>query len=294
MKLKELRHNFRKGRMCCCCLLALVMLFSLMAVPASAGSDTSIKKHAKYYEEPEFKSYDGTPLYVRESGSGPLLLLIHGAATDADFWHDAGDYLSQHFHVISYDRRGYVRSGFTKNSDDILTAHAKDAFALIQRFGNGQPAYVIGHSLGGPVAMKLAELHPEVIKKLMLFEPVTESDRYFQQEDPSVFFPPLKQTDPRGRAATDEESANVLPDTLALKYDKDIILNYRVPYDALKNLDVLFAVGEDSKGTLIYNETLRMAQTLNKPVIYYPGVHNSAFDFPEQFSTITTKAFLNQ
>lgn len=39
-----------------------------------------------YYREPSFQSFDGTPLYVRESGTGPLLLLIHGAATDADFY----------------------------------------------------------------------------------------------------------------------------------------------------------------------------------------------------------------
>lgn len=268
----------------------------MSAAPAKARTqkDSTIPKHAKYYIEPEFHSYDGTPLYVRESGTGPLLLLIHGGGTDADFWHDAGDYLSQSFHVISYDRRGYVRSGYSKNDDDILTAHAKDAYALIQRFGNGKPAYVIGHSLGGPVAMRLAELHPEVILKLMLFEPATESYRFFQQSDPSVFFPPMKQTDPRGRAATDEETANILPDSLAMKYDINIILKYRVPYEALKDQDVIFAVGEDSKGTLIYQETLVMAEKLNKPVLYYPGVHNSAFDFPKQFSEITTKAFLGK
>lgn len=288
-------RNSHKIRTISRVMLALGLTAALCALPAAAKTqkDSTIPKHAKYYEEPAFQSYDGTPLYVRESGSGPLLLLIHGGGTDADFWHDAGDYLSQNFHVISYDRRGYVRSGYTKNSDDILTAHAKDAYALIQRFGNGEPAYVIGHSLGGPVAMKLAELHPEVIQKLMLFEPATESYRFLQQKDPSVFFPPMKQTDPRGREATEEESANILPDSLALRYDIDIILRYRVPYDALKNLDVLFAVGEDSKGTLIYEETLRMAQKLDKPVLYYPGVHNSAFDFPEQFSEITTKAFVD-
>lgn len=114
-----------------------------------------------YYTEPHFKSFDGTPLYVRESGKGPLLLLIHGGATDADFYKDTAEILSESFHVISYDRRGHVRSGMTP-ARDILTAHAEDASALIRHFSApGEPAYVVAHSLGGPIGMKLAELHPE-------------------------------------------------------------------------------------------------------------------------------------
>ena len=68
-----------------------------------------------YYKERTIPSFDGTPLYVRESGDKdrPLLLLIHGGSTDADFYVNCGEDLSRTFHVIAYDRRGHVRSGLT-------------------------------------------------------------------------------------------------------------------------------------------------------------------------------------
>ena len=243
-----------------------------------------------YYREPSFQSFDGTPLYVRESGTGPLLLLIHGAATDADFYKDTGRLLSKRFHVISYDRRGHVRSGMHP-SDDILTSHAEDAAALIRTFGGGEPAFVVGHSLGGFVAERLAELHPDLIRKLLLFEPAFSMDRIFHQKRAGVFFPPLKRKDTRGRAATEEEIANIHPDAEALlRYDRSFLLRYRTPYEALKKIPVLFAVGEQSQGTLIYEETLHSAERLHAPVLYYPGVHNCAFSLPVEFAGLTAEA----
>ncbi len=68
-----------------------------------------------YYREQTIPSFDGTPLYVRESGDTdkPLLLLIHGGSTDADFYVNCGEAMSRSFHVVAYDRRGHVRSGLT-------------------------------------------------------------------------------------------------------------------------------------------------------------------------------------
>ncbi|MBQ9067308.1 MAG: alpha/beta hydrolase [Clostridia bacterium] len=247
-----------------------------------------------YYTEPHFKSFDGTPLYVRESGKGPLLLLIHGGATDADFYKDTAEILSESFHVISYDRRGHVRSGMTP-ARDILTAHAEDASALIRHFSApGEPAYVVAHSLGGPIGMKLAELHPEQIRKLLLFEPMFELSRIRKQKDLRVFFPPVRRKDTRGRSATEEEIANIKPDSRAfLKYDRAFIWNFRVPYEALSKVNVLFAVSTQSQGTLIYNETLYSAERLHAPVLYYPGFHNCAFHLPREFAYLTKEAFLH-
>ena len=137
-----------------------------------------------YYREQTIPSFDGTPLYVRESGDTdkPLLLLIHGGSTDADFYVNCGEAMSRSFHVVAYDRRGHVRSGLTANTKtpgeatkadkeylkDICAVHVNDAKFLIEYFSNevdkALGAYVIAHSLGGPIGMDLITQHPQLVR----------------------------------------------------------------------------------------------------------------------------------
>ncbi len=140
-----------------------------------------------YYREQTIPSFDGTPLYVRESGDTdkPLLLLIHGGSTDADFYVNCGEAMSRSFHVVAYDRRGHVRSGLTANTKtpgeatkadkeylkDICAVHVNDAKFLIEYFSNevdkALGAYVIAHSLGGPIGMDLITQHPRLVRRLL-------------------------------------------------------------------------------------------------------------------------------
>lgn len=266
------------------------------------------------YEEKEFVSFDGTKLYIREYGEKdkPLLLLIHGGATDADFYVNTAPTLARNFHVIAYDRRGHVRSWLTANTQkpedatkedknalsNILEVHAKDAAALIRYYGNAVDmstgAYVIGHSLGGPVSMTLAVLYPQLIRKLLCVEPAWDFSRTFKQKNPMVFFPPVIFKDERGPKADPQVMENVGPDTVMLKkFDYKLQLQFRPDYDTLKDTNLCFAVGEQSKGHLIYEETVRLAKELDKPIFYHPGVHNTGFNLPKEFAYLCTGALLD-
>jgi pimeloyl-ACP methyl ester carboxylesterase len=67
--------------------------------------------------------------------------------------------------TLLYDRRGYGRSreaGVATSLDD----HVDDLLALV----DGRPTVVLGHSYGGCVAMRAAELAPDVVKALVVFE----------------------------------------------------------------------------------------------------------------------------
>ncbi len=246
-----------------------------------------------YYTEPDFKSFDGTPLYVRVSGTGPLLLLIHGMATDADFFKDTGEYLSRWFTVVSYDRRGHVRSGSNKDHPKtMLETHVEDAAALIKAYGNGEPAYIIAHSLGGMIGMRLAEKYPEKIRSMILHEPAFPANHTFKHGNPFLYFPPIRMKDPRGREATEEELANIKPDTRAFfRYDWHFALKYRPKYEKLEGLPITVGVGTENKGTLIYKETLCQAKKMDAPVYFYPGVHNSGFDLPKEFAFLSHAIF---
>lgn len=111
---------------------------------------------------------DGTSLFVREAGTGPTVLLIHGTGGDADFWGDAFAQLAAHCRVIAYDRRGYSRSASRPTGHHDL--HADDA-ALVLRTLCAGPATVLGWSTGGIVALCLASRHPELVRSLVLQEP---------------------------------------------------------------------------------------------------------------------------
>lgn len=248
-----------------------------------------------YYTTHSFESFDGCRLNVRESGEGPLLLLIHGGATDADFWHDAGEVFSQWFHVISYDRRCHVRSE-TRRQRRMLDAHMEDASALIRAFAGPEDegkAYIICHSMGGFVGMRLCEKHPEQVRKILFHEPVFSFYRHLCQKSLHAMTHTLTFDEFRGRPATEEELANVAPDTEALKkYDLLWLLTYRTPYETLATMPVFFGVGEQSKGTAIYNETIRSAEKLNAPLLWFPGTHNCAFCLPHEFAYLCMGALL--
>lgn len=244
-----------------------------------------------YYQEHKFKSFDGTRLYVRESGTGPLLVLIHGGATDADFYKDTAEVLSQWFHVISYDRRGYVRSGCPRSFWRHLDANAKDVVALIDAFSDDGTAYVVGHSLGGYVAMRTAQRFPEKIKKLLLHEPAFQPlFGYLNNKG----LPLLLFKDPEAtKEPTEEETKNVLPDAIAsILFDGWALLTYLVPLEALEQLDVTIALGRSSEGTAIYNETLKLARQLGTIPMFFRGAHNGGYFYPEDFALKVKSIFL--
>ena len=265
-----------------------------------------------YYKEQSVRSFDGTTLYVRESGEKdkPLLVLIHGGSTDADFYVHTAKPLSRNFHVIAYTRRGHVGSGLTTTAKDpkdatkadkaalkdIVAVHTKDAVSVINFFSNevdkAMGAYVVAHSLGGPIGMELASAHPEKVRKLLCVEP-SWNVKNSLRSGITALTPPIIFADERGPAATQQMIDNIGPDKeMMTAFDWRIML-YQPKKDLLKKAPILFAVGEQSKGRVIYEETVRLAKELEKPLFYHPGVHNTGFNLPNEFAYLVAGALLD-
>lgn len=108
-------------------------------------------------------------LFYNEYGSStaPPLLLIHGSGgTGASEWKPVLQGLAKHFRVLAVDCRGHgktldPRSAYTF---DLLA----DDMAEFLRVMNIAPAYVVGHSNGGNVALVLTVKHPELVKKAVV------------------------------------------------------------------------------------------------------------------------------
>ena len=107
----------------------------------------------------------------RVIGDGPPLLLLHGAAEDAELLApQANAFVAQGYRVITYDRRGTGRSTRAGWPDGGVALHVADAAALIAEVA-GAPATVLGFSSGGVLALAVAEEHPELVSEAIAWEP---------------------------------------------------------------------------------------------------------------------------
>ena len=121
---------------------------------------------------------EGARLHVLERGpadaAGPPLLLIHGLAGQmGNFTHSLVDRLAETHRVVAVERPGSGWSDPAPGQRHELRAQAAVLAALVSELGLRRPL-VVGHSLGGAVALALALDHPELAGGLALLAPLTQ------------------------------------------------------------------------------------------------------------------------
>lgn len=92
----------------------------------------------------------------------PALLYLHGArwnltasATRIERWRRLG------FSVLAVDYRGFGKSSDAAPSEASAYEDGDAAWAYLERLAPGRPRYIVGHSLGGAIAVELARRHPD-------------------------------------------------------------------------------------------------------------------------------------
>jgi 3-oxoadipate enol-lactonase len=119
---------------------------------------------------------NGARVVVSDHGSGPPLVLVHGlGATAAGLWRKQLGPFAEDFRVIAYDLRGSGGSDVTPGPYTI-EGLADDLAALVEALELGRIA-VMGHSLGGSIALAYAAAHPDAVVGLVgLGAPTTLPD----------------------------------------------------------------------------------------------------------------------
>ena len=116
----------------------------------------------------------GERLHVAEAGTGPALLLIHGLGGQMrNFGPDLVEELARDFRVIRVDRPGSGYSPRDPGTAADLPTQARVMAGLIDELGLGRP-WLIGHSLGGALALTTAVLHPDKVGGLSLIAPASQ------------------------------------------------------------------------------------------------------------------------
>jgi non-heme chloroperoxidase len=91
---------------------------------------------------------DGTTIYYKDWGKGPVVTLSHGWPLNSDMWDGQMLFLAQHgFRVVAHDRRGHGRSSQAWSGND-MDGYADDLAALIEAL-DLKDITMVGHSTGG-------------------------------------------------------------------------------------------------------------------------------------------------
>jgi pimeloyl-ACP methyl ester carboxylesterase len=127
--------------------------------------------------------------FIREWGDAdaPPVLLLHGFPEYSGAWDKVASRLSARFRLIAPDQRGYGQSIAPPAVTDYAPAKlVGDMAALIESLGQSRdqkPIPVVGHDWGAAVAYGLAILRPDLVSRLVILKPLSQSTT---QTEPSV------------------------------------------------------------------------------------------------------------
>ncbi|MBI3216670.1 MAG: alpha/beta hydrolase [Mycobacterium sp.] len=114
----------------------------------------------------EYRTIHGYRRAFRIAGSGPALLLIHGIGDNSTTWDTVQAKLAQRFTVIAPDLLGHGQSDKPR-ADYSVAAYANGMRDLLGVL-DIERVTVVGHSLGGGVAMQFAYQFPQLVERLIL------------------------------------------------------------------------------------------------------------------------------
>ena len=106
-------------------------------------------------------------LNFRELGQGAPLLILHGLFGSSDNWQTIAKQLANDYRVFLIDQRNHGQSPHSNEWNYTAMANDIEEFCMQQQLDH---IYIAGHSMGGKTVMKLAELFPNRILKMMVID----------------------------------------------------------------------------------------------------------------------------
>jgi pimeloyl-ACP methyl ester carboxylesterase len=132
-------------------------------IPARRGS---AKRRANLEPRVEEIVLHGHRVSYRTAGEGPVLLLIHGITGTSEQWNDVFPLLAERYTVVAPDLLGHGHSAKPRG-DYSLGAYAVSIRDLLIALGHNR-ATVVGHSLGGGIALQFAYEYPVFAERLVV------------------------------------------------------------------------------------------------------------------------------
>lgn len=119
-------------------------------------------------------NYKNTPIHFTDIGTGTVVVLLHGFLENKDMWKPLQPVFENRYRTIAIDLLGHGETGCV-GYIHTMEEQAAMVFEVIQKL-KVKKAVFIGHSMGGYIALALAEAHPKLFQGLVLLNSTAKPD----------------------------------------------------------------------------------------------------------------------
>ncbi len=117
---------------------------------------------------------DGVQLHWKAVGQGPVMACCNGVGVGTFFWKYLREHFADRYTVVTWDYRGHGRSDLRidpEEADLSVARHADDLVLILDAVrGGGEPAVLLGHSMGCQVILEAWRRHPERVRALIMMQ----------------------------------------------------------------------------------------------------------------------------
>jgi pimeloyl-ACP methyl ester carboxylesterase len=258
-------------------------------------------------------SFPPIDISYTQAGQGTPVLLLHGFGEDSSVLPSLFDVLQQHYLVVLPDLPGSGRSAFDAGICSSIDNMADAMLALMQSITK-EPFVVLGHSMGGYIALAMAEKQPQALRafgllhstafadsvekketrrKAIQFIQANGSGAFLKTSIPGLFSEAFQQSNLAVVQALVEKGNAFLPEALCAYYKAMMERPDRTAVLANTSVPVLFVIGEFDKAAPMPD----VLQQVHLPVqshvhILRHTAHMGMFEEPERFNKCVVQ-FLN-
>ena len=126
-------------------------------------------------------SYKGVNVHFEDEGNGPAIVLLHGFLESNWMWQEIAPVLTAKARIIQIELLGHGLTdctGYVHEMDEMA-----EAVEAVLKSLKIRKVSIVGHSMGGYVALAFADLFPDMVRKLVLYQSTARSDDEWKKKD---------------------------------------------------------------------------------------------------------------
>ena len=135
-----------------------------LLVPTMAAPEDAAVKHVEAA---------GAKFPYVEAGEGQPVLFVHGAFADHRAWEPMREKVAEDFRFIAYTQRGFGTGTWPDQPAFARDVHEADLVALLDTWA--EPMHLVGWSYSGPIVLQAALDRPDLVRRIVIFEPTLET-----------------------------------------------------------------------------------------------------------------------
>jgi len=215
--------------------------------------------------------FEGKNIVYRKSGSGQAIVLLHGFLESKAMWEGFTEKLQQHFTVLAIDLPGHGESGLVAETHTMqLMTKVVKAVLVVENIAQ---IIIVGHSMGGYVALEFAVSHPSFVEGLVLFHSHAKADS-----------DETKEIRRRTIAVVQQNKGSFIKHFIPDLFDQKHVNDYSVEIKKLQDMADLMspeAVIAAISGMRERNSQLQFLLTTKTPILFIIGKQDSRMPYSQ-------------